>query len=223
MSQIQRYSRIYDYINEYLDLIYDYYSKHVVSFLVTYYNLDIEETIWEDEEVFGGAYEEVGNLTGIKRNKILLLPVYYMEEISTSFDGQDVGYNKDNVGNFVIPSSYNFTPYQHDIIKMEQSILRPTNDIYPLYKVTGADISVNTDKRFWRLKVETFESETLPSVEAQVVNTYSFVEYDKKIHTLADAQYIAKLLVKDESLRGEIHDRLYDERSGFYFNEPVNP
>jgi hypothetical protein len=223
MSQIQRYSRIYDYINEYLSLIYDYYSKHVVSFLVTYYNLDIEETVWEDEEVFGGAYEEVGNLTGIKRNKILLLPVYYMEEISTSFDGQDVGYNKDNVGNFVIPSSYNFTPYQHDIIKMEQSILRPTNDIYPLYKVTGADISVNTDKRFWRLKVETFESETLPSVEAQVVNTYSFVEYDKKIHTLADAQYIAKLLVKDSSLREEIHDRLYDERSGFYFNEPVNP
>ena len=220
---IQNYERIYAYISEYLDLVYDYYAKHVVAFQTTYYNLNVEETIWEDELIFGGAYEETGELSGIRRNKILLLPVYYMEDITTQFDGQDTGYNKENTTTFVIPSAYNFVPYPHDIIKMEQSVLRPSNDKYPLYKVTGVEISVNTDKRFWRLRVETLESSTTDDVDEQVVGTYAFVEYDKKIHTLADAQFIAKLLVKDSHLVDTKKSEFYDERSGFYFVEPTGP
>jgi len=49
---MQKYERIYDYIHEYQNLVYEYYSKHVVSFLVTYYNLNLDETIWENEVCF---------------------------------------------------------------------------------------------------------------------------------------------------------------------------
>lgn len=221
---IQNYERLYEYIHEYQNLLYDYYSKHVVRFLVTYYNLNVDETIWEDEDVFGGAYEDTGDLSGVKRNKILLLPVYYPEEINTTFDGEDIGYNKNTETTIVIPSTYGFKPYPHDVLKFEQSFLRPNNDTYPLYHVTGVEIHPNTDRRYWRLKCQVFQSETLEAVDAQVENTFSFVEYSKQIHTLADAQFISKLLYKDSLLRPILKDNLYDERSGFYFKTrtPLN-
>ena len=218
----QKYERLYFYIHEYQNLVYDFYAEDVVRFLVTYYNMNIPSTIWEDEDLFGGPYEWTGDLSGIKRNKILVLPVYYMDQVTTAFDGEETGYNKDNETTFVIPSTHGFVPYPQDIIKVEQRFMRPSNDVYPLY-VSGVEISANTDRRYWKLKVETFQSETLASVDAQVENVYSYVEYDKKIHTLSDAEFMARLLVKDAELRPTLKN-LHDERVGFYYTprQPVS-
>ena len=213
---IQNYRRIYDYIHEYQNLVYNYYSKHVVAFLTTYYNLNVCETIWEDEDIMGGAYEQVGDLSGIKRNKILTLPLFYSEEISTAFDGQEVGYGKENETSFVMPSTYNFKPYPNDIIKLEQEFLSPTNNTFPLFIVTGVEIHPNTERRFWKIRCKTFQSEGIESVDAQVQNTYSFVEYDKKIHTLEDSQFMARLLFKHSLLKPNLQN-LYDSRCGYYF------
>lgn len=213
---IQNYQRIYDYIHEYQNLVYDYYSKHVVAFLVTYYNINVCETVWEDEDLLGGAYEQTGEYSGIKRNKILTLPVFYSEEINTAFDAQEVGYVKENETSFVIPSSYGFTPYPNDVIKLEQEFLNPTNDTYPLFIVTGVEIHPNTQRRFWKIKCKTFQSTDLTEVEAQVEATYSFVEYTKKIHTLEHSQFLARLLYKHSILKPNLED-LYDSRCGFYF------
>lgn len=220
---IQNYQRIYEYIHEYQNLVYDYYSKHVVAFLTTYYNLNVCETIWEDEDIFGGAYEQVGDLSGIKRNKILMLPLFYSEEYSTSFDAQDIGYVKENETSFVMPSTYDFKPYPNDIIKLEQEYLSPTKNTFPLFIVTGVEIHPNTQRRFWKIRCRTFQSEPLERVEEQVINTYSFVEYDKKIHTLEDSQFMARLLVK-HSLLKPILKNLYDKRCGYYFTcrQPAN-
>jgi hypothetical protein len=213
---IQHYSRIYDYIHEYQNLVYDYYSKHVVAFLVTYYNLNVCETIWEDEDIFGGAYEQVGELSGIKRNKILVLPLFYSEDITTSFDAQETGYIKETETTFVMPSTYKFKPYPNDVIKLEQEYLSPNNDTFPLYIVTGVEIHPNTERRFWKIRCKVFQSEGLSAVEAQVENVYSFVEYDKKIHTLEDSQFMAKLLYKHSILKPLLQN-LYDRRCGYYF------
>jgi len=212
----QKYERLYFYVHEYQKLVYDFYAEDVVRFLVTYYNMNIPKTIWEDENIFGGPYEWTGDLSGIKRNKILVLPVYYVDQVVTAFDAEETGYNKDNETTFVIPSTHGFIPYPQDIIKVEQHYLRPTNDVYPLYVVSGVEISANTDRRYWKLKVETFQSETLASVDSQVENIYSYVEYDKKIHTLYDAEFMARLLVKDSNLRPTLKN-LHDERVGFYY------
>lgn len=217
VGTMQRYNRVYEYIHEYQELIYDYYSKHVVAFLVTYYNIDINNTVWDDENLLGGAYEPMGDLSGIKWNRILLLPVYYAEEIIPAFDAQEIGYIKETNTTLVIPSTYGFTPYPGDIIKLESEYLNPTNDTYPIYRVEGIEISVNAQRRFWKLRCEVFQSRTLDDVNAQVSNTYSFVEYDKKIHTLGDAQFMARLLVKAEQIREDLRNCLFDNRAGFYF------
>ncbi len=212
---MQKFSRTYDYIQEYQKLVYDVYSKSGVAYLVTYYNLNVEETVWENEDIFGGAYEKVGDLSGIKRNKILLLPVYFPEIISTSFDGQETGYHKENETSIVIPSSYGITPYPGDALKLDQSYLRATNNVYPMFMVEGIEISANTDHRYWKLNIKNFQSENKESFDDQVENTYVFFDYDKTIHTLEDSQFLTKILSKNEELRSNLKG-LFNENSGFY-------
>ena len=213
---MQLYQRIFDYIHEYQHLVYDYYSKHVVPFLVTYYNLNITDTIWDNDTIFGGSYEVMGDLTGMRWNKYLLLPVYYIEDISSAFDGQEIGLVKENETNIVIPSSYGITPQAHDIVKFEQAYLRPSNDIYPLFTVTGVEIHPNTDRRFWKLKLMVEEPYTNFDIESQTIDSYVFFDYDKSIHTLDDASSLTRMMSKNASIKSNMKS-LWDSNSGFYF------
>ena len=213
---MQKYERLYDYIHEYQSLVYDFYSKHSVAFLTTYYHIDTDETIWEDENVFAGAYDRVGEYSGIKWNKVLLLPVFYIDEISTPLDGQDIGYVKENNTTFVIPSTYGITPLPNDKIKLEQNYLRPTNNVYPLFNIGGVEKSVNADRLFWKIIVSLEQSVTETQLNNQVEAIYTFYDYDKKIHTLDDSTFMTKLLSKNKSLRTTAKS-LFDSNSGFYF------
>ena len=213
---MQKYEKIYDYIHEYQNLIYNYYSKDAISFLTTYYHIDTDETIWEDENVFAGSYDRVGEYSGVRWNKILLLPVFYIEEINTPMDGQDIGYVKENNTTFVIPSTYGITPLPNDKIKMEQEYLRPSNNTYPLYNVGGVEKSVNEDRLFWKIIVQLEQSVTETQLNLQVEDVYTFYDYDKKIHTVDDASFMTKLLAKNKDLRS-VTKSLFDNNSGFYF------
>lgn len=213
MSQL--WSRLYGYIEEYHRLVYDVYSKHAVAFLTTYYNINKTETVWEDEKLFGGAYERIGDLSGIKFDKYLLLPVYFPDEVSTSFDGQEIGMIKMNQSTITIPSSYGLTPYPGDLLKFDQTFLRSNDNTYPVFVVGGIEIHPNTDYRFWKLKIETFQSLTTTQIDTQVADNYVFFDYDKKIHTVEDATMLVDILSKIETLKERISS-YYDPNNGFY-------
>lgn len=214
---VQKFQRLYDYIHEYQHLVYEFYSKNAVAFLTTYYHIDTEETIWEDENMFAGSYDRIGEFSGLKFNKILLLPVYFIEEISTIFDAQETGYIKENISSLVIPSSYGFTPLVNDKIKLEQEFLRPTNNIYPIFNVGGIEKSVNTDITFWKLKIQVEQSITETQLNEQIIESFTFFEYDKKIHSVENAQFLSMLLSKNETLKSCVKNNLYDKVSGYYF------
>ena len=217
MSSPQLWERIYDYIHEYQHLVYEYYAKDAHAFLVTYYHLNKSETIWDDEYINGGAYEEIGELTGIRWNKILLLPVFWIEEISsTRIDATEIGQNKFNETTFVIPSEYGFTPYPHDIIKFEQSYLQEPVDNFPLFHITGTEIGPNTSKRFWKVYLESDQSRRIEDVENQTIDIYSFLDYDKQIHTLENAQKMLSLMDNNDKLR-KLLQTSFDKNTGFYF------
>ena len=213
---MQNYQRIYDYIHEYQKLIYDVYSKFASAFLTTYYNINKETTVWDNEYVSGGMYERVGDLTGLKWNKYLLLPIFYIEDVTTVFAGEDIGFIKENETTLVFPSTYGIQPYPGDIVKFEQSYLRPTNDTYPIFVVTNLEKSVNTDRTFWRMKVEIKKSEITTRVDKQVSDTFVFFDYTKKIYPVNSASFLTKMLSKNERIKSRLKE-LYDENSGFYF------
>ena len=212
---MQNWSRLYSYIHDYQNLLYNFYSKHHVAFLTTYWNINKDTTIWDNEDIFGGSYERLGNLSGMKWNKYLLLPVYFPDEITTSFDGSDTGYNKEQETTIVIPSSYGITPYPGDIIKFEQQFLNPINNTYPIFIVGGIDIYPNTENRFWKMKVQVFQSEGISAIENQTENIFVFFDYDKKIYTLNESIVLIKLMEKDEELKARLKN-MWDPNSGFY-------
>ena len=216
-GNIQNYSRLYDYIHEYQALLYDYYSKHAIAFLTTYYNLDCDETVWDDVDIMGGSYENVGELSGVRWNKYLLLPVFWIEEVSTSFEATELGYVKEGATTFVIPSSYGIQPYPRDFIKFEQSFLRPTNDIYPLFRIEGIEKSANTDLTFWKLKANVWQSMTEDNItnNNHINNTYTFFEFTKQIYEVDDATMLTRLLIKEDQLKENL-ERLFNHNSGFY-------
>jgi len=215
---MQLYTRLYDYIYDYQKLIYDYYSKTATAFLVTYYHLDLEETIWDSTKLTGGYYEKIGELSGVRWNKILLLPVFFIENLSGSLTGEDIGMTTEKETSIVIPSTYNFRPYPNDIIKLDQNYLQPNReiDVYSLYVVSGIERSTPLPKTFYKLKVITEQSRTTNEIDQQVSNTYSFFEYTKFVYSVPDTMFLARVMLKNETLRRRLKN-LYDENSGFYF------
>lgn len=211
---MQNYERLYGYIQEYRSLVYDYYSKDSVACLCTYYNIDPTSTIWDDDQIQSGSYERFGSLSGIKRNKILLLPVFFAEEVTTSFDGQETGYHKDNETSIVIPSTYGITPYPGDIVRFEQDYMHPGDEKYPTFVVGGIEISSNSPQRWWKLKLKNLHCGT-PGLENQVQLTYVFFEYTKKIYTVELAKFMVRLLEKKRQLVERITAKI-DLNSGLY-------
>lgn len=212
----QLWTRLYDYIEEYQYLVYEYYAKDAIAFLVTYYHLNKEETVWDDVDLFGGYYEKIGDLTGVKWDKILLLPVFFIEEISTLFDATaEKGQIKQNETSFIIPSEYGFTPYPNDLVKFEQSYLQTDVDDYPIFSVTGVEIASNTKRRFWKLRIETEQSRTITEVDKQVSGLYTFFDYDKKIHEINEASLMTKILQRNQDI-GNMLKTKFDQNSGFY-------
>lgn len=215
---MQLYTRLYDYIYEYQKLIYDYYSKTAVAFLVTYYHLDLNETIWDSTKLTGGYYEKIGELSGVKWNKVLLLPVFFIENLSGELTGEDIGMVTERETSIVIPSTYNFKPYPNDIIKLDQNYLQPERqkDVYYLYVVTGIEKSTPLPKTFYKLKVVSEQSRTTAEIDQQVSNIYSFFEYTKFVYTIPDTIFLARIMLKNETLRVRLKN-MFDENSGFYF------
>jgi len=212
---IQNWVRLYHYIHEYQNLVYDFYSKQAVAFLVTYWNLDRTATIWDNRDMMGGAYERTGDLTGLKFNKYLLLPIYFPEEINTAFDATEHGQVKEQETTIVIPSTYGITPYPGDFIKLEQQFLCPSNDTYPIFIVTGIEIHPNTERRFWKLKVKVYQSVDIQVIENQTSGVFVFFDYDKNIYPISEAMYLSTLLSKAEELKGRL-DKSWDPLTGFH-------
>ena len=210
---MQNWSRLYEYIQEYQELVLDYYSKHGVAFLTTYWNINKDTTVWDKEQMYAGSYEKTGDLSGMKWDKYLLLPVYFSEEISTGFDGSEIGLVKEQETSIVFPSIYGITPYANDVVKFESEFLQSENDTYPIFKVTGVEPYPNTEKRYWKLKCKVYESKGTERLEVKTEDTYVFVDYDKKIHTVEEAKTIARMLAKDEELKTNLND-MWNDNAG---------
>jgi hypothetical protein len=210
---MQNWTRLYHYIHEYQYLVYSLYANHHVAFLTTYWNINSNETVWDNTNALGGSYERIGDHSGIKFNKYLLLPVYFPDEITSMFDALQTGYVKNQETSVVIPSTYGITPYPGDFVKLEQEFLNPNNNTYPLFIVTGVEIHPNTERRFWKLKLKAYQSKSINDINEQVNDTLIFFDYDKQIHTLDESIILTRLLAKNSELKNRL-SLMFDQNSG---------
>lgn len=215
---MQYYQRIYEYVYEYWQFLYEIYEKHAIAYLITYYNLNKDATVWDNEYMMDGAYERYGELTGIKYDKYLTLPVFFIEETDTVFDAQEIGYVNEGTTGFVIPDQYGIIPYPGDVIKLDQKGLyfNEADDTHALYVITGVKKQTPCDRSFWHCSCMVDQSRKESELTNKIVNNYVFFEYDKKVHTLDDSITLTKMMVKNETIRNRAV-QMFDENSGFYF------
>jgi hypothetical protein len=212
---MQNYNRINDYFVDFWKTLYSYYAKHGIAYLVTYYNLDKDSTVWDNTDLMGGYYEKIGQLSGVRWKKILTLPVYFIEEIDTIFDAQETGLVNEGLTGFVIPSDYGFTPHHNDIIKLYQDYVQE-DDRYALYVIAAIQKQTSGDRVFWKLGCRVEQSRTTTEIDQQVSDVLVFYDYDKKVHELSESISMTRLLAKNEAIRNNLNN-LYDQNSGLYF------
>jgi len=99
----QNWYSIRHYSNEYLHTIYQYYAAAGISYICTYYSLNIPGSVVDTSILDAGSYEITGELSGWLWNRIMLFPVYNTETIQNTFVSDERG-----MGKFDQVSSFNF-------------------------------------------------------------------------------------------------------------------
>jgi hypothetical protein len=211
---MQNWLRYQFYPNEFLDLVYNYYAVHGVASVCTYYHVDIDNSILEDTKLEAGYYELIGNLTGVKFQKINFLPVYNLEGIQPRFSADEKGMTKsDQMTTFNIPTSYNIIPTMMDHVIFDALPLRQnTESLLTAYQVTNMEKSTNTDISFWKEQLKV-SYRTKGGLDSQTIETYTFFDYEKKIYSAEDAILLYNLLFENDQ---STLNKFYSKNSGLY-------
>ncbi len=211
----QKWLQINEYPLDYFELLYQYYSAAGIRLPVTYYNFDLPNSVKDDEVLDGGSYELMGNLSGYLWKKIMMLPVYNIEQINFALNADEsgVGFQGKQTSLF-IPTSYEFQPMIHDFLMYDQIMWRqdPFQADTPLYEVVNMEKASTANISFWRLTLQG-SSKTKEQIEQQLSGNFTFVDYEKRIYRTSDAIHLTKQRVKNSSI--PLND-FFRERIGLY-------
>lgn len=198
----QKWYQINEYPLDYFELLYQYYSSAGIRTPVTYYNLDLPNSVYDTELLGNGAYEQMGNLSGYLWKKIMMLPVYNMEQVNFSLNADESGVGfQDRTTSCFIPTSYEFHPRIHDMIIYDQITWRtdPFSADIPMYEVMNLDKASTAEITFWKLSLKS-TSKRKWQVEKQLSGNFTFIDYEKQIYRTSDAIDIQRLQLKNSDL-----------------------
>jgi len=217
---MQPWIRIYNYISDYYNTIYDIYSKVYPGYPISYYSVDWENSVY-DKKLMAGSYEKngVGTLTGIKFKKILLLPVFGIEQITPNNSAGEKGLtmHETETSTISFSSNYGLTPSEWDIIHFSQDFMSPdNNEDGPVFVVRNVNPATYGNMMMWNcsLKVAPYR---LGDVKKQISSEYMFLEFTKSIHRLDTAAILLKLQQNSNSISDELKDMFHG--TGFYLQE----
>lgn len=218
-NTIQPWIRKYQYIRDYYETVYNIYTEEYPGYPINFYTVDWENSIY-DRNLMGGSYAKmgVGELSGIKWKKILLLPVYAIEQIQpeNTADEKGVTMIESERTSCVLPSTYGLKPCEWDIVHFHQDFMFPNKpqDIEPLFIVQNVNLATYGEMTHYqmRLKVAPFKRDQL---EKQISSYHMFLEFTHKIHDIDVAAFLLKLQNKNTQLANRLKD-LFHDPTGLY-------
>jgi len=214
--------RKYNYIEDYFHTVYELYAEEYVSaYPVTYYSINKEDTIWENEHINGGSYEKqgVGEWSGVKWRKIIMMPVFGVEQLNmtqTSDERGGMTFQDGMTTQIIFPSLYGLTPVENDIVDLSFGIKHPAKNQKGLFTIGNINISHQGDYfqiYQCRMRVSPFKK---PDLEKQVNEDWMFYEHDKIIVPLEKGLMLTKLQMKSVELTDTINSSVFDSQSSFY-------
>jgi len=221
---INPWIRRYNYISDYFWNVYRYYVETYNAFPVTYYSTDHENTIWEDEYLNAGTYENrgVGELSGQLWKRIHMLPVFALDPMVPTQESSERGvqYEESMRTKIAFPSIYGLRPFEDDAVDLSFGFKNPgynSKQIFTINKVDHSHIGDYLQFYTCQLKVANY---TKDMIEKQISTDWLFYEHEKTILPVDNAKLL--LLLQENSLK--ITDQINDNfnKTGFYLYDPTS-
>lgn len=215
---MQQYITNYNYINDYYKTVYDFYSTHYPKYPVTYYNIDWDASIY-DEKMMAASYEKwgIGELSGMKWNKIQMLPVYGVDTVQPSFNADESGYTlrDSEMSGMAIPTTYNIQPYPWDVVRFDQSFMMKGLETTPTFVVTNVELATFGEITHYRLRLQVIGGQNIAEdLEKQLEDRFSFVETTRSIHRVDAAYVLFGLESKNNDVVNIVNNKM--SNTGFY-------
>jgi hypothetical protein len=225
MAIIYPWLRSFNYIEDFFRTLYDIYSSHYVpSYPVTYYSTDMDNSVMDNEGLMAGSYEKggIGELSGMKWSKIMMLPVWGVENVQMTQESSEKGgmtFKEGASTQIFFPSTYSLKPLEGDIVNLSFGYRDPIEPVKMLFTVNNINMAHQSD--FFQiyqlqLKMATF---TLDSLEKQISKTYMFYDHEKKILPLANTKQLLKLQDMACVSSNNIRLNIFDRQTGFYLGD----
>jgi len=205
-----------NYVNQYFDLVYNYYSQwQLPTIKVTYYNFDIENSVIDKGKLNGGSYELVGEKSGYRWRKVLDFPINGLSQVNTTPTNDERGTtNSEKLLDAYFPRTNMIVPKVHDFIAFDEF---NTNNRHilsdpPLYEVVNVEKANDFELAFYKINMKVTYV-TKSRVDVQLTDILDFVDYEKKLYGIDQAIVLQKLL--EERGRNKLKDS-FDSKSGLY-------
>lgn len=192
------YIRIKNYFSDYFLTVYKALIKNYKCYWCTYYSVDIGKSVYDDEFLRAGTYEKysIGNLSGMKFKKIMMLPVFGVDQITPQYESGERGLTTVETERTSIqfPDIYGLIPNPGDIVHFDELFMSKSSISTPIFVVTNApDVAhYGNDCQLYKLslKVAGVRSDELTP---HISSTHMFVDYFKKIYDFDHAQILFNL------------------------------
>jgi len=211
--------RRYNYIEDYFYTAYQLYVDLYHAYPVTYYSLDYENSILDDEKLLAGNYEKigVGEYSGIKWKKINLVPVFGVEQIQPTQNSGEKGmtYHESMYSGIAIPSIYGLKPCEWDIVDLNLGFKSSAIKISPLFTVGNINLAHQSDYfniYQCRLSVAPFSKVDL---EKQLSTHYTFIEHEKRIFPSNISDILLSLYERFNNVSNNLNN-LFDNKVGVF-------
>lgn len=216
---VQPWLREYNYINDFFWTINQYYEKVYRAFPCTYYTINRDDTVWDDEFMMAGSYEKlgVGDWSGVKWNKIMMVPVFEIEPVVPNIQSEEQGltYKESLRTQIIMPSTYGINPIAWDCVDLNFGINAKSPKIKPLYVVTGRNLSHHGEYyQFYQITLEVAPYR-LDELESQIEDYYMFHNSIKRIYTLGKSHMLLNLENRYKNIEENL-DTMYDPSTNLY-------
>jgi len=212
--------RRYQYIEDYFYTVHQLYAdRYVPSYPVTYYSLDTENTVWDDDQIHGGSYEKlgVGELSGVVWKKIQMLPVFGVEPISFNPETGERGgitLRDSATTQIVFTSLYGLVPLEGDVVDLSFGYTKDNITMKMLYTVNNINLAhQNEYLQIYQLQLR-MAPFNVDELEKQISSDWMFYEHEQTILPLENANLLLKLQENSTDLVTGAN-QLFD-KSGFY-------
>jgi hypothetical protein len=217
----QKWVSINDYSLDYFEFLYRYYATCAPSQPVTYYSLDLPNSVYDSTLLQAGSYELTGNLSGMRWKKITMIQAFSFEPVPFTMSADETGPNfKDRISSLWFPTVYELQPSVHDFVVYDWVTSREDEfkDQLPLYEVVNLDKASSGTVSFWKTQLKsTYRKKE--DIEKQLSGSYSFVDYEKHIYRTSDAAFLQRMMLKNEKL--DIN-RFFKDRIGLFVETQSN-